>query len=203
MIYDISPAVAAGMPVWPGDTGPQREILGDLRRGDDVNLSTLRTTVHVGAHVDAPSHMSTTGLTIDECDLERFIGPAEVLRVTVAPGEAIQPRHLRGSSAPRVLLATGTYGDWGTFRSDFAALSVAAVEELHARGVVLVGIDTPSVDLFGATNHPVHERMNALDMAVLEGLDLSGVPEGVYELVALPLKLVGFEASPVRAILRT
>jgi arylformamidase len=102
-----------------------------------------------------------------------------------------------------VLIATGTYPDPYVFNDDFAALEPATVDLLHARGARLVGIDTPSVDLFSAKQLVAHERFLAHDMAILEGLLLADVPEGAYELIALPLKLDGFDASPVRAVLRT
>jgi arylformamidase len=103
----------------------------------------------------------------------------------------------------RVLLCTGTYPDPNRFQTDFAALAPELVDHLHNLGVRLVGIDTPSVDLFESKDLPAHRRLLAHDMAILEGLVLANVPPGRYELCALPLPLIGFDASPVRAILRT
>jgi arylformamidase len=103
---------------------------------------------------------------------------------------------------PRVLFATGTYPDPQNWNSDFAALSVELIDFLHERGVITVGIDTPSVDLFESKDLPAHKAILRRDMAILEGLVLKDVPEGTYELIALPLPLVGFDASPVRAVLR-
>jgi arylformamidase len=102
-----------------------------------------------------------------------------------------------------VLVRTGTFPDPTVFHEDFAALAPELVDSLHARGVRLVGIDTPSVDPFDSADLPAHRAFLKNDMAILEGLDLSAVPDGVYELIALPLRLVGFDASPVRAVLRT
>ena len=104
--------------------------------------------------------------------------------------------------AERVLFATRTYPDPTVFNEDFAALSPELVDGLHEKGVRLVGLDTPSVDLFASKTLPAHQRFLANDMAILEGLVLRDVPAGLYELIALPLKLAGFDASPVRAILR-
>ena len=104
---------------------------------------------------------------------------------------------------PRVLFATGTYPNPQNWNTDFAALSVELIDFLHDRGVITVGIDTPSVDLFDSKDLPAHKAMLRHDMAILEGLVLNDVPEGTYELIALPLPLVGFDASPVRAVLRT
>ena len=122
-----------------------------------------------------------------------------MVRVAVE-GALIGPADLTGEiDAPRLLIRTGTFPDRSVFSEDFAALDPDLVDWLHARGVRLVGIDTPSVDPFGSTELPSHRAFLRNDMAILEGLDLEAVPEGLYELIALPLRLVGFDASPVRA----
>lgn len=203
MIYDISPLVNARLAVWPGDTPPAREVLLDLARGDSVTLSTLRATVHLGAHADAPSHYGRSAEAIEARPLERYLGPCEVMRVPVSRGTRVMPADLPGPiRTPRVLLATGTYPDPSRFNQDFAALAPELVDELQRAGVILVGIDTPSVDLFASKELPAHQRCLAHDIAILEGVVLADVPEGVYELIALPLRLEGFDASPVRAVLR-
>jgi arylformamidase len=203
MIFDISPPISAQLKVWPGDTSPAREVLCDLDRGDNITLSTLRATVHLGAHADAPSHYGAGAPAIDERNLDLYLGPCELVRVPAARRTRISPDQLpRPISAERVLLATGTFPDPEIFNEDFAALSPELVEYLHRMGVKLVGIDTPSVDLFSSKDLPSHLTCLQYDMAILECLVLKDVPEGRYELIALPLKLVGFDASPVRAILR-
>jgi arylformamidase len=204
MIYDITPPMTPRLQVWPGDTPPSREVLLDMRRGDNITLSTLRATVHLGAHADAPSHYGAEAPAIHERALDYYLGPCQVTRVDVPRGTRITPALLPAKpAAPRLLLATGTYPDPEHFNTDFAALSPELVEALHAQGVKLVGIDTPSVDLFDSKDLPAHLAFLRCDMAILEGLVLAGVPEGLYELIALPLRLVGFDASPVRAVLRT
>lgn len=204
MIYDISPPISARLCVWPGDTPLTREVLGDIARGDAVTLSTLHATVHLGAHADAPNHIGCDAPAIHERSLDYYLGPCQVIRVSMPPGTPIMPADLKlPITAQRVLLATGSYPDPEHFNEDFAALSVELVESLHGQGVRLIGIDTPSVDLFESKDLPVHKMFLKYDMAFLEGLALQDVPEGKYELIALPLKLVGFDASPVRAILRS
>jgi len=203
MIYDITPPITASLAVWPGDTPPSREVLCDMQRGDSVTLSTLRATVHLGAHADAPSHYGLAGPSIDERALEYYIGPCQVMRVSAARNSRVSLDDLVGPiQAPRVLLVTGTFPDPTVFNEDFSAIAPQLVDGLHDQGVILVGIDTPSVDLFSSKDLPAHHRFLQHDMAILEGLVLDGVPDGIYELIALPLKLVGFDASPVRAILR-
>jgi arylformamidase len=204
LLYDITPLVADGLAVWPGDTPPMREVLCDMKRGDNLTLSTLRATVHLGAHADAPSHYGREAAAIDAQPLDLYLGPCRVVRIPAPRGSRIPPSSLPSTpTCERLLIATGTYPDPRRFNEDFAALEPATVDALHDRGVRLVGIDTPSVDLFAAKDLIAHKRFLAHDMAILEGLSLDGVPEGDYELIALPLKLSGFDASPVRAVLRS
>jgi len=203
MIYDISPPLAEGLAVWPGDTPLRREVLLDMKRGENITLSTLHGTVHLGAHADSPSHYAADGQTIDQRRLDYYLGPCQVMRAPAERGTRITAGMLsKPITAPRVLFQTGTFPDPNQFNNDFAALSPDLVESLHQRGVILIGIDTPSVDLFESKDLPAHQIFLRHDMAILEGLVLDGVPEGTYELIALPLKIVGFDASPVRAVLR-
>lgn len=203
MIYDITPTVTDAIKVWPGDTPPSREVLLDMKRGANITLSTLRTTVHVGAHADAPSHYGADAPTIEHRDLSYYLGPCQVMHVAAKRNTRVTLADLPAAvSEERLLIATGTYPDPTVFNENFAALSPDLVDALHERGVRLIGIDTPSVDLFTSKDLPAHHRFLAHDMAILEGIMLAGVPDGTYELVALPLKLAGFDASPVRAILR-
>jgi arylformamidase len=195
MLYDISPPVSAASAVWPGDVPFAVEGRGP---------SAFRTTAHVGAHVDAPSHVQGDGCSIDGVALEPFIGPCQVIHVEVPPGSMIEPQHIREPLlVPRILLATGRVPADGAFDRGFAAPSPALAEALVAAGIELLGVDTPSVDCFGAEGLPVHERLVAGGIAILEGLVLADVPGEVYELIALPLRLVGCDGSPVRAVLRS
>jgi arylformamidase len=203
MIYDITPPISERLKVWPGDTPPTRDVLCDLGRGDNITLSTLHATVHLGAHADAPNHYGAGAPAIDRRSLDYYLGPCQVIHVAVGRGSLVKPDMVPAITQPRVLLATGTFPDPEHFNEDFAALSPELVEALHRQGVVLVGIDTPSVDPFFSKDLPAHQAFLRCDMAILEGLVLAAVPEGVYELIALPLKLVGFDASPVRAVLRS
>jgi arylformamidase len=203
MIHDISPPLSSSLAVWPGDTPLSREALLELSRGDSVTLSTLRATVHLGAHADAPSHYGLEAPDIASRALRYYLGDCEVIRVPAAPGGLITPEMLpRAPTMPRILLATGTFPDSRVFAEDFAALDPRLVDVLAAAGAILVGVDTPSVDPFSSKELPAHRRFLAHDMAILEGLVLDGIPEGPYELIALPLRLEGFDASPVRAVLR-
>lgn len=203
-LIDITPVVTPALAVFPGDTPPTREVLLDMRRGDNLTLSTLRTTVHLGAHVDAPSHYGADGRTIDEQPLDLYVGPCQVMRVAVERGARMAVSDLTADiQAERLLVRTDSYPNPEQWIDDFTAIEPALVDELRARGVRLVGIDTPSVDPGDATELTAHHRFLANDIAILEGLVLTHVEPGMYELIALPLKLQGFDASPVRAVLRS
>jgi arylformamidase len=204
MIFDISPLVRESLAVWPGDTPPSREILMDLDRGDSVTLSTLRATVHLGAHADAPSHYGKDAPTIEARDLSLYVGRCQLVHVAIGRGELVRPDHLREAiTEPRLLIRTSTFPDPDRFNEDFAALSPEFIDFCNRAGVRLIGIDTPSVDPFSSKTLPAHKTFLRHDMAILEGLVLAEIVPGLYELIALPLRLVGFDASPVRAILRT
>ncbi len=199
MIYDISPPITPLLKVFPGDTPPSREVLLDMSRGDPLTLSTWRSTVHVGAHADAPSHYGRDGRTIEQQPLELYCGPCRVIHVH---GTLITSEMMPDVDTERLLIATGSYPDPTHWNDDFAALSPELVDHLGRHGVRLVGVDTPSVDPADSKDLPAHHRFLANDIAIIEGLVLADVPAGIYELIALPLNLAGFDASPVRAILR-
>ena len=200
-VIDISPTLHPGIAVWPGDVGFSREVACSISEGANIDLSAIRTTVHVGAHTDAPNHYHLDGVGIDERSLELYYGPVEVLAVDVGRGERIPP--VGAVRAPRVLFKTGTFPDPDAFNRDFAALSVELVEDLARQGVRLVGLDTPSVDPFSSKALEAHQAIYNNDMAILEGVVLDHVEPGLYTLIALPLKLAGADASPVRAALVT
>lgn len=206
-LIDISPLIDATIDVWPGDTPFVRTINADMNAGANFTLSDIRTSLHVGAHADAPSHYLANGEDIAERRLDLYLGLCVVLHVAVARGERIMPDHLADKiealSAPRVLFRTGTFPDHHRWNNDFASLSPELVDDLYHHGVCLIGIDTPSVDPFDSKALEAHHAFAKNDMAMLEGLVLAGVEEGEYELIALPLRIKGADASPVRAVLRT
>ncbi|GAB5495591.1 MAG: arylformamidase [Phycisphaerales bacterium] len=204
MLYDISPALTPESAVFPGDSPLSREILLDMHDGAPLTLSTLRSTVHLGAHADGANHYGTDAPAIDQMPLEHYLGDCCVIDCAPALGRRLDINDLQQPiNAKRVLLKTGTWPDHNTFNPDFAGLSVELVEHLASHGVMTVGVDTPSVDISDSKDLPAHRTILKHQIAILEGLDLSQVPHGNYELIALPLKLVGFDASPVRAVLRT
>jgi len=201
-LIDISPTISPRIAVWPGDVSFSRDVALDMTDGANLTLSAITTTVHVGAHTDAPNHYARDGQDIAARDLERYYGPAQVIRVDVPPGNRILPEHVTSDiTAPRVLFHTGSFPDPDHWNTDFVSLSPQLIEWLHNQGVQLVGIDTPSIDPFDDKLLESHNAVAARDMAVLEGIVLTHVTPGPYTLIALPLRLEGADASPVRAVL--
>ncbi|HEX7190193.1 MAG TPA: arylformamidase [Thermoanaerobaculia bacterium] len=204
-LIDISPPIDATIAVWPGDTPFTQTFNTEMSAGANLTLSDIRTTLHVGAHTDAASHYVPDGEDIASRSLDYYLGLCTVVHVEIGRGERVLPRHLAGKriQAPRVLFRTGTFPDPRNWNDDFASLSPELVEALHDRGVILIGIDTPSVDPFDSKALEAHHALARNNMANLEGLVLDGVAERDYELIALPLRIAGGDASPVRAVLRT
>jgi len=201
-LIDISPTISTRLAVWPGDVAYTRDVALDMETGDNLTLSAVRATVHLGAHADAPSHYARRAEGIHQRSLERYYGPAQVMAVSIPRGARVRPEHLPDPiRAERLLLRTGSYPDPERFNTDFNSLSPALVAFAYDRGVRLIGIDTPSIDRFDDRALLSHGAVAARDMAVLEGLVLDHVEPGLYTLIALPLKLEGADASPVRAAL--
>lgn len=202
-MHDISPRVSDRSAVFPGDKSFQRHISLSFEKGHHLALSSLESTLHVGAHADAPSHYSPQGVGIAERDPLLYLGAAQVIRVQIPRGERIRVSHLQAKrvQAPRVLFRTDSFPNPESWNGDFNALSPELVEYLAHHGVKLVGIDTPSVDPADDKLLESHQAIARMDLAILEGIVLEGVEEGLYTLIAPPLKLEGADASPVRALL--
>ena len=202
-IYDISPTISKDIAVFPGDTPFEREVLMSFEKGDHLLLSTTRSTLHIGAHADAPNHYHPKGQGIDERDLHLYLGTCQVISVNLKPKERILPSHLNGQKiqAPRVLFKTGSFDNPEKWNNDFNSLSPELIEWLVKEKVKLVGIDTPSVDPADDKILHSHNCIYENNLAILEGVILKNVNDGLYILVALPLKIKDADAAPVRAIL--
>ncbi len=208
LIYDCSPLLSPDTPVWPGDLPLSRRVSADKAAGDGYTLSSLHSTVHIGSHADAPMHATRDGVGIDECPLEPFIGPSRVIHVDRACLDEegrILPDALDGALdnlPPRVLFKTGTFSYDSGYDDSFASFHPDTIDRLGEMGCLLVGIDTPSVDPLNDRDMLSHHRLADLKIMIIEGLVLDEVPPGDYELIALPLRLKGFDGSPLRCILR-
>jgi arylformamidase len=203
-IWDISPRVHAGAPVFPGDTPYSQEWTATLAPGCPVNVSRITLSPHVGAHADAPLHYDNEGAAIGEVDLTPYLGPCRVIHA-IACGPLVEWHHIEHALRdlpPRVLVRTYERVPVDAWDENLAAYAPQTIEKLAARGVKLVGIDTASIDPAPSKTLDSHQVIRRLDIRVLENLVLDDVPEGDYELIALPLKLVTADASPVRAVLR-
>lgn len=203
-LWDISPPVYEGAPVFPGDTPYRQRWAARIGPGCPVNVSEITLSPHVGAHADAPLHYAPDGATIGEVDLAPFLGRCRVIHA-IARGPLIEWSHIEHAVAdlpPRVLVRTYQRAPVERWDGALAAYAPATIERLAALGVTLVGIDTASIDPADSKTLDSHQVIRRLNLRVLENLVLDDVPEGDYELIALPLKLVSADASPVRAVLR-
>lgn len=201
-IFDISPTIHEGIAVWPGDVKFEKNFSMQLSKGDNLDLGSIRTTLHLGAHADARSHYSAGGETIESMYLDAYIGECQVIKVGTPYGERISPQHLPGKiKARRILLRTDSYPHPDNFNTNFCSLSPELIEFLSKQCVQLIGIDTPSVDPFDSKKLESHQALLKFNVVNLEGLVLDQVPDGLYFLSALPLKILGADASPVRAVL--
>jgi arylformamidase len=202
-IIDISPLIFEGCATWPGEQPFSRKVNLSMAHGSNIDLSSYETTVHIGAHADSRSHYLKDGKTIDQMKLDPYWGPCQVIEVNVNRSERIQPGHIKTEiDSPRVLFKTGTFPDFTNFNTDFASLSSELVNFLSEKKCVLIGIDTPSVDLYDDKVLESHKALAKTGLVNLEGLVLKDVEPGHYELAALPLKIKGGDAGPTRAALR-
>ncbi|MBQ0943748.1 arylformamidase [Ideonella sp. 4Y16] len=202
-LIDISPTVHAAAPIFPGDEPYALRWTARLGSGCPVNLSALTLSPHIGAHADAPLHYAHDAPAIDQVPLDAYLGPCRVIHA-IGCGPLVTIEHMRHAESglpPRVLVRTCERADT-VWNPDFSAYAPEALAWLAERGVRLVGIDTPSVDPADSKTLDAHQVLRRHDLRVLENLVLDAVPAGDYELIALPLKLAGACASPVRAVLR-
>lgn len=204
LLWDISPPVHAGSPVFPGDTPFDCQWVATIDDSCPVNVSALRLSPHVGAHADAPLHYDAQGQSIGMLALEPYLGPCRVVHA-VGCGPLVQWKDLQHALVhppPRVLVRTYAQHPGDAWDPDLTAYAPDTIERLADLGVQLIGIDTASIDPADSKTLDSHQVIRRRGLRVLENLLLDGVPEGDYELIALPLKLTTADASPVRAVLR-
>ena len=206
-LFDISVPVSSALPVWPGDSQIILERYRAISKGDASNDSRLACSVHSGTHVDAPAHVLKNGLTVDQLPLDALIGRATVVEFQQA--DVITPDILAALELPsettRLLFKTRNSALWADpghqFNPDFTALNSEAAEWVVRKGIRLIGIDYLSVQMFNENEPSTHSILLDSGVIVVEGLNLQEVQPGNYQLICLPIKLVGGDGAPARAIL--
>lgn len=206
-IYDVTLSVHPGMIVWPGDAGVRLVPTSQMADGDDHNVHKLALGVHTGTHVDAPYHFVADGITVEQLSLDALVG--QVLVAHLPDVAAIAVAHLEALRLPpetrRLLFKTRNSALWArgeaAFQTDYVALTPDAAQWIVEHDIRLVGVDYLSVDDFDDRDHPVHRTLLGAGIIIIEGLNLSEVESGIYQLYCLPLKLVGADGAPARVIL--
>jgi arylformamidase len=207
-IFDVSVCISLQTPVWPGDPPVQIERVASINEGDPVNLTRLSLGAHTGTHVDAPYHFFEQGLKVDQLPLSTFIGSAHVREVH--PGErTITATDLGSLGLPstvqRLLIKTDNSHLWEggllEFQKDFIHLGHDAAQWIVKRGIKLIGVDYLSVDSFDSGDKLAHHTLLEAGVVIIEGLNLSQVTQGVYQLYCLPLKIADSDGAPARVVL--
>jgi arylformamidase len=205
-IYDVTVAISNDLPVYPGDPPIQIERTHSLEKGDIARVSRLIFSTHIGTHIDPPYHFIKDGVSLDQAPLEVFIGPARVVDAGDAASiDAALLSTFDLDGASRVLFKTSNSRLWREtkeFQKDFVYLETDAAEALVALGVKLVGIDYLSIEKFGFDQPTTHWTLLGNDVYIVEGLDLSAIAPGDYELICLPLKIKDGDGGPARVVLR-
>ena len=200
-IIDITMELGGTTPEWPGDVPFQFQLSVTKEQSGSVNVGQFTTSSHIGTHIDAPFHYDGAGIKIDELPLDVYMSTAQVMDVRgvseIARDHLKQPE----PGVTTVLLKTDFWTDRSVFPHDWPLFDPSIAEWMKEHGIRLLGVDLPSVDSETSKELPMHQAMNRNARFILEGIILIEVPEGVYQLAALPLKIKGADGSPVRAVL--
>jgi arylformamidase len=204
-LIDITVPVEAAVPVYPGNTPFTLEAIKRVARGDSSNVSTIHMSAHSGTHIDAPRHFFNDGAGVEELPLEMLVGRARVIELTTRKG--IVPEDFAGldlSEDVRLLIKTANSRLWGSpeFHTDYVGVTEAGAKYLVERGIKVVGVDYLSVEQFKTPGAPAHHVLLGSGTIVIEGLNLRDVEPGVYDLICLPLRIVGADGAPARVLLR-
>lgn len=206
-IYDITLPISEDMPVWPGDPKVSINKKLSIISGDPCNLSRIDMGSHTGTHIDAPYHFEDNGLRIDQIPMEILIGNARVFNIPAINEISLnEVKALDLLNVKRILFKTSNSEVWKSniniFLKEFVAITNEAAEYLVKAGIKLVGIDYLSIEKFGSKTHETHHTLLRNGIIILEGLNLSDITPGDYELIALPLRIKDGDGSPARVILR-
>jgi arylformamidase len=203
-LIDVTVPLDSNLPVYPGNTPFTLEAIKRIATGSSSNVSTLHMSAHAGTHVDAPSHFFDGRAGADALSLDLLIGRARVLEVPSHHG--IGPSELSGVASEdiRVLLKTPNSRLWRStrFHADYVGVTEEGARFLVERGVKVLGVDYLSVEEYKKSGAPAHHVLLGGGTIVIEGLDLSEVEPGTYEMFCLPLRVVGSDGAPARVVLR-
>ena len=202
-IYDVTVPLSAAVQTFHGDPRFEMDFAHRITEGKPYNVASLKMGAHSGTHVDAPYHFIEDGITVDQLALDVLMGPARVHAVSARDRIRGEDLERLGPLGSRVLFKTRNSGTLrqAEFREDFVALDPGAAERLVAAGVKLVGVDYLSVEAFGSQDFASHHVLLGAGVVIVEGLDLSEVPPGDYDLACLPLRIAGADGSPARVVL--
>lgn len=206
--YDVSLLISDDMLVWPGDPGVSMSLRNSLSKGDQANVTQIQMGVHTGTHIDAPFHFEPEGRSIDELHMETLMGPCKVIEMLEVKGAigAFELKNIDFEGASRILFKTRNSKWWELgekeFQEEFVYLGEDGAKFLIDQGVKLVGIDYLSIESFASSENAVHHLLLRNEVIIVEGLNLSKVSSGDYELIALPLRLKGADGAPARVVLR-
>ena len=206
-IYDISLTISPSLPTWPGDPALELVQIASMDKGAHANVTRISAAVHLGTHVDAPHHFLNDGRTVESMSLEVLTGPCYVTQlpdgVDAITAEVLDRTEIT-AAMKRVLFGTSNSHWWKNgetkFQTDFVAITEDGAKWLVQHGVQLVGVDYLSVAPYG-DSVPTHTVLLQAGVVVVEGLNLSQVSRGFYDLYCLPLKIAGSDGAPARAIL--
>lgn len=204
-IYDASLPITNSMLVWEGDEKVIIQTIATVEK-DGVRLSKFSFGSHTGTHIDSPNHFLENGIGVDEISLEKLVGICRVFDLTKIKSLEIFPHHIEKEDirkGDRIIFKTGNFAllKNSTFPKSYVSLSEDAASFLVDKGIYLVGTDFLGIEKKGSPNHPVHKMLLSSGVVIVEGLDLSEVQEGKYNLVCLPLRVVGVDGSPARVLL--
>jgi arylformamidase len=205
MLFDVSLSIEPDMVTWPSDPKVEIELYKDLNKGDSSTVSMMKLGSHTGTHIDAPLHMIKGGKSVDELDLELLYG--KVLVVEIKDKKSIKRKEIEAidlNGISRIIFKTRNSEIFpkGKFDEEFVYLEPETAEYLVENGTRLVGVDAPSIDGYKCKDHPTHQVLMANSVVIIELLDLSRVKNGMFRLIALPLKIKGGDGAPARVVLK-
>lgn len=200
-IYDISMELYNGSPEWPGDRPFQYALSVTKEQSGSVNVGEVKTSTHMGTHIDSPFHYDNKGLKIEEVPLEVYLSSAQVVDVQGLAHIGRENLPEPEEEVTAILLKTCSWQDRTKFPETWPIFQESIAEWMAEKNIRLLGVDVPSVDSKNSKELPMHQAMNANHRYILESILLDDIKPGVYQLSALPLKIKGADGSPVRAVL--